>query len=380
MDLLTRDDLRALVSYSRGPCVSLYLPTHRSGTDALQAPIWFNNLLREAECSLRASGMSGNDTTGLLRPAHELLDHRAFWQRHCNGLAVFLAADLFRIYHVQLEVPELPVVAERFHVRPLLPTITNRSHFYVLALSQNRPRLFRGNAESLVGLDIVGMPTGMTDPLRQEPTVRQLQGRTVGSGHTGQHTAVFCGGGEGDSKALTDYFGRIDQAANTQFLKDPGPLILACMDYQYSLYRKVNSNPVLLDAWISGHPYATLPHALHQRAIAIASAHFRKVQKEAADQYLALWHTQRASNKLSDILPAALQGRVSFLLMAVGVQAWGRLDATTNEAVISSIPNDGDEDLLSMAAIHTHITGGTVYAVPPDQVPGGGEVAAVFGY
>jgi len=121
-------------------------------------------------------------------------------------------------------------------------------------------------------------------------------------------------------------------------------------------------------------------HKLHKYALAIAMAHFSKTQKEVSDHYLALWHTQRASNRLSDILPAALQGRVVSLLVAAGAYAWGHLNATTNEATVSRTRAEGDDDLLNLAAIHTYMTGGTVYAVPPSQVPGGGDVAAVFRY
>jgi hypothetical protein len=38
----------------------------------------------------------------------------------------------------------------------------------------------------------------------------------------------------------------------------------------------------------------------------------------------------------------------------------------------------GDEDLLNVAAIHTLRHGNTVFALPPDGVPGGGPLAAIY--
>ena len=40
----------------------------------------------------------------------------------------------------------------------------------------------------------------------------------------------------------------------------------------------------------------------------------------------------------------------------------------------------GDEDLLDRAAVHTLLTAGTIFAVPPQQVPGPGPAAALLRY
>jgi hypothetical protein len=40
----------------------------------------------------------------------------------------------------------------------------------------------------------------------------------------------------------------------------------------------------------------------------------------------------------------------------------------------------GDEDLLDLAALQTFSTGGTVYAVTPEQMPDKAQVAAIFRY
>ncbi len=47
---------------------------------------------------------------------------------------------------------------------------------------------------------------------------------------------------------------------------------------------------------------------------------------------------------------------------------------------IHSEPQPGDEDLMDLAALHTLLNGGTVYAVMPEQVPGDTAVAAILRY
>ena len=41
-------------------------------------------------------------------------------------------------------------------------------------------------------------------------------------------------------------------------------------------------------------------------------------------------------------------------------------------------PEPGDQDLLDLAAIRTLVSGGAVYALPPEEVPDGALLAAVF--
>ena len=54
MDLLDRNALWSLMEEGAERCVSIYLPTHRAGSDIQQDPIRLKNLLRRAEESLRA--------------------------------------------------------------------------------------------------------------------------------------------------------------------------------------------------------------------------------------------------------------------------------------------------------------------------------------
>jgi hypothetical protein len=57
MDVTRRTDLERLALQGAGPCVSLFLPTHRAGPEVQQAPIRLKNLLRQAIEALQAGGV-----------------------------------------------------------------------------------------------------------------------------------------------------------------------------------------------------------------------------------------------------------------------------------------------------------------------------------
>ena len=61
MSLISKDDIRNLVDQHPEICVSLYLPTHRTGLEVRQNSIRFKDLLRRAESRLNESGCAGTN-------------------------------------------------------------------------------------------------------------------------------------------------------------------------------------------------------------------------------------------------------------------------------------------------------------------------------
>lgn len=110
------------------------------------------------------------------------MDDRPFWQHGSDGLAVFLARDLFRSYRLPIRFDELVAVSNRFHTKPLLPLLTGDGRFYVLALSQNDVRLFLCTKYSVSEVNLEGVPRSLEEALRYDEAGRplQLQAHTVG--------------------------------------------------------------------------------------------------------------------------------------------------------------------------------------------------------
>jgi hypothetical protein len=90
-DLLRPEHVRELMSYGAGPCVSVFLPTHRVTPDSVQDPIRLRNLLDEAEKQLVAGGLRAPAAREILGPGRDLLSPGPFWSYQSDGLAVFLA-------------------------------------------------------------------------------------------------------------------------------------------------------------------------------------------------------------------------------------------------------------------------------------------------
>ena len=57
MDILTKAELEQLMRKEQQWCVSIYMPTHRTGGETQQDPIRLKNLLGEAEKRLSDQGV-----------------------------------------------------------------------------------------------------------------------------------------------------------------------------------------------------------------------------------------------------------------------------------------------------------------------------------
>ncbi len=386
MTLLTVDELRNLVEQPQGLCVSIYMPTYQAG-DIQQNPIRFKNVIRKAEELLVENGLSQTEALKFLEPAREI-DTSDFWENQNEGLAFFLTEGVFRYYRLPLNFQELVVVTDRFHLKPLLPLLTNDGQFYVLALSKNHVKLLECTRYTVTEIELEDVPQSMDEALQYDETAQDGQFRIAtskgGTNNSFQQPGSFHGQGSPDrdriQRDLLQFFHRVNDGLKKYLVGKKAPLVLAAVEYLFAIYGEANSYPHLLGEGIKGNAELAKPEELQAEGWKIVEPLFLQSWENAIDRYRELASVQKATNDIKEAVPAAYYGRVEQLFVAVGVQQWGNFDPQTNTVYLHSEAEIGDEDLLDSAAIQTILNGGTVYAVEPDKVPDNAPLAAVFRY
>lgn len=170
MDRLTHDNLMKLIHYNHPPCLSLYQSTHRSHPDNQQDRIRFKNLLKKIENSLKQHEHP-TEIEPLLQPFHDLVEDYKFWQYNDEGLAVLSATDFFQIYRLQRPVPDLAIVADSFHIKPLIRMTQSADRYHILGLNRHEVKLFEGNRDGLSEVDLAeAIPKTMKEALGDERT------------------------------------------------------------------------------------------------------------------------------------------------------------------------------------------------------------------
>jgi Bacterial archaeo-eukaryotic release factor family 3 len=380
MDVVRRADLERLALQGTGPCVSLFLPTHRGGREVQQAPIRLKNLLRQAADGLEANGASAPTIESLLAPLRRLLDDRLFWLYQSDGLALFSRPGWWGSFRVPLDLSELAVAADRFHVTPLLPLLTGDGHFFVLALSQNQIRLLEGTRDRLEEVDLPGEPLGGRDALQGE-VERQVQLYVADRGGVGAR-GIFHGHGDvGDvqEERVLQYFRSVDRRLREVLAGEHAPMVLAAVEHLAPLWRRANTYPHLVDQTLPGNPEELRPDQLHARAWPIVEPLFLQAQRQAAARYDQLAGTGLTSQDPHEITGAAEEGRIETLFVSQYPAGSVAVNAT-GETAPHRDASGAARELVESATATTLTKGGTVYALPSGDVPGGGSAAAVFRY
>jgi hypothetical protein len=367
--------------------VSMYMRTHRAGDEIQQDPIRLKNLLGQAEEQLLEAGSSRPKTDDLLSPARALVDDALFWQRQGHGLGLFLSSGFSRSYRLPFPSREVVSVSDHFHIKPLLPAISNNGQFYLLTLSQHEIDLYRGSRYSLAEIDLEGVPESIVDILQWEDPEKHLQMHTGSEAVLdGGVAAVFHGHGvasQDDPKDyISRYFHRIDAGISDLLGDENAPLVVAGVEYLLPIYQEANSYPHLTEGGVARDPQEVGLEELHAEAWTLVEPLFRRKQEEALDAYrhLAGTASDRASNDLKEIVAAAHYERVEALFVALDQECWGSFAPQTGDIDVHQEARPGDRDLLDFAAAQTIQNGGSVFALTQDALPDSAPLAAVLRY
>ncbi|HKL01689.1 MAG TPA: hypothetical protein VJ943_15650 [Desulfotignum sp.] len=137
-----------------------------------------------------------------LGPALALLDNgnAGFWQYQKDGFALFMSPELMRAFQLSMDMPEVTVVADQFHLKPVLPLVAYDTTFFILAFSQNECRLYKCDRQHCNEITPENLPDSLSHALRFDLQEKQLQLHTAGqtSQALGRKAAAFHGQGVAD--------------------------------------------------------------------------------------------------------------------------------------------------------------------------------------
>lgn len=345
-----------------GPCIAIYLSTFSPETLSNPFDVRLHTSLANAERQLESFG----DKRGLKIEQLDAFAKAWRWSRQKGSFILFCAGDFIRIFHTSVALPESIHVGSSFYIRPLLPVLTRRNEFSVLALSQNHVRLLKYSDGKTAKLEL---PAGSPRSLRQagafDPPDHDLENRAAaGSSSSAKHRIHF-GTDTREEKVqayMSRFFSLLDEAIRHRFLSESLPLILAGVDRETALYRKMSTYPYLLKGAVYGSPEGIADTEIVRRALEVFEAN---AIAEANDT-LAQFADSRIHGQIVDDLPS--------LLLAAR-------NGAIHHLLITSKDQDSDEDKqLNQVVIETIQHRGKISLMPAMQEPVWGPAVARLRY
>lgn len=381
MDHLTRNHLLTLLNRPEPPCISLYQPTHRHHPDNQQDPIRFKNLVKKVEESLREKYPT-RDVRGLMEPFQSLMvNNSRFWNHTRDGLALLAGPGLLKVFPLQRSLPERAIVADSFHVKPLLRYLQSADRFEVLALTKDSVAVFEGNRYALDAEDLpddfpidreTGVPETHTEP-----------GVSVASSNFGVGgPKMYHGNTEGKDELDTEKFFRaVDRAVSDHFSKPSGrPLILAALPEHQAMFRKITQNPHLMAEGIASNPGAMNIEDLRKSAWKLLEPHYLTRLEKLKENFQTARARHAGTDDLSEAAKAAIGGRIATLLVEDERILAGVIDRTTGAIKSGDLAAPEVDDMLDDLAELVLVNGGEVVVVPAERMPTPSGLAAVYRY
>jgi hypothetical protein len=330
------------------------------------------------EQSLRQK-YTARQAESLLEPFHALAENREFWNYTFEGLAVLGAPGLFRVYRLQRPVPEIVIVADSFHVKPLMRILQSADGYQVLGLNRREVKLFEGNRDSLDEIEpAAAVPRTITDVLGQEsrepPTVASYSAGAGGA-------AIRHGYGSKQDEIDADaerFFRAVDRTVLEHHSRPSGfPLILAALPEYHNLFRRITQNPFLMAEGINTHPDALPAGALRERAWRLVEPQYLARLSDLVGQFGQAKAKGLGSEDLEQVAKAAVAGRVATLLVEAERHVPGRIDASGRIAA-ADLAHPEIDDMLDDLGELVVSKGGEVVIVPGERMPSKTGIAAVY--
>ena len=366
LDLPTLNEIKAL-SQARDPVsVSIYLITTPETQNIGAARTRLGQMLKEAETQLQDAGIEKRSIWPINEQVQDLIDDDDFWEKQAHALAIFVTPSRMVTHRFAAKITETVQVSDRFHLKPLLRSVTVPQTGYVLALEEDRVRVFDIAAgERAVEIKIPDMPKDAhTAAGTSSINSRSASGRIHGS--------------EGQNVRLRQYARKVDAALRPYLSGRSEPLILAAADPLLSMFRSVNSYPHLIEAAIAESP-ATMSEAdIKQQAQPIIRARHEALVTSALETFSARENEGRATADIAQAARAATYGAVDTLLVDMDDVVAGTVN--DNDGAVTFAENESAESYGVVGEIAGRVlaTGGTVLAVRKADLPAHAALAAIL--
>jgi Bacterial archaeo-eukaryotic release factor family 3 len=359
LEVVSFDDLRSLAA-ARAPCITAGIAIR----DPLQFHAHIQNLIRGIERHLKDAGVNSEEEFTLVQPIRTLAN--AIEEEHdwSIGLILYRSPDLFRHFWLRDTIEDFVTVSQTFQIRPLLSVVSREQKFYVLALSQKHTRLVTYTYQSRRELQLRRLaPQSLRAWRNTRVPDHVLDNRSAGGPSVGKMKGVLFGTNtdrERQEEYLKHFFKEIDKGVHHILHGHTAPLILAGVEEEVAVYRRVNSYSRLMEQAVLGSPDAFEPNELHDRVMEIAREIPPPPLQKALDQLKEVFGTKLALSNMDEIAQRADEGRVADLLLGE--------------------ESEPQADLLNLAALKTLQHRGQAFSVKKSMLPPETDAVAILRY
>jgi hypothetical protein len=376
-------DWQQLAHRNTGPCGTIYLPTFPGRPEEFEDHIRLKNLTGQVREDLIAHGMCERDASAFAVHVLSLPAEKSFWHDRSRGLAIFSSPGIFHTWRLPIAFSEFAYVGTRFQLAPLLTLFTEDQSYFVLGLSRNGVRLFKGSRHQFLEISGADFPAGVSGGMNYAAVSGGGQIHSGASAILGKRSSVHHGqGGVADFEhdEFVSYLRVVNAKLTEKLQGSKDTLLLAATKSDITALRDVLTYEHVLDHALEGNCEHLSLNEIHNASWDAIEKVLAARQAGAIAEFRDLAHTKRASHEPSEIIPAAIQGRIKTLFVDRGARLWGEFDDTTQTIRTHADRRHDDDDLFDRAVVETALQHGNVYQLDKKSAPSASPISAIFRY
>ncbi len=346
MKELMMQDLKAITVANSAPMISIYLSRDPKLDIKPLSEKWKQSLVK-------AEGYLLKDyTRSFVHTFMEPLRHATFidsLEPLDKGLIVFHSPEQQGYMRVQTSINDLVVVADSFHIKPLLRIKNTERGYFVISISPRLITLFVETNLHLYRLDAIRNPMLLNNV--DETKIKS---------------------------SAKDFFSRSALQINKTLSQYKLPVILAGTKETIDQMKKFLQSSYVMDDVIIGNAETMKNDEIRERCLEILEPYNRKLELEAIYDLNVAVKRNQAITYIEDIAVSAVFGKIVKLFVIENKQLWGRINHQTGEVFISPKQIDShDDDILDDICQIVLAKGGEVVVLRDGTTAKGYSAAAI---
>lgn len=329
----TETRLRSIIESSSGLHLTIYAQ-NRGSAELLQKDLWE---LVDSSRDFLTPVLPPHLEREFLNPIREITHNPRILSSFEENIAIFRTPHSLRILSIPVPVESMTVVATTFHVKPLLRWLQTERTYLFAGFTKNSVHLFKGTNYKFEKVDELALDDFEVD-------VAGWILNWMNSEEFSSKTRIFLAG----------------SPARVEPLKD---ILNGSLNYSTTAF---------------GLFYARKPDAHLEQINMRFAQEANDIIDSALSEYFVAEELRLAKKNIFEIAKAAVRGRVRKLIIADGVQIFGKINRETGELRINPFDLDHeDDDVLDDLAQIVLSKGGQVIVADRSQIPKGRSVLAI---
>ncbi len=322
------------------PKVSIYLHKNEDAID-----LRWTKLIKDVEEKL-VKKIEKNKVHNYLKNLYDVEPHALITEKNA-GIAFFHCQEFTGFVEVPKKIDDSFFISKSFHLKPIFSWLQSEFEFYLLGLSKNQIKLFKGG---VTGLALV-KKWSYSDNVEFEKKFDNWD----------------------------NFFRRTENELDKIFSQDRTPVVLAGLKEHISFYKKINKDPDLVMMSITGSINGKSIEELNLHAKSILNDIFESNKKTIINQFKELKTIKKATDELTLVVQNALKGKIKILGIAEDRYLWGKIDVKEGSIDLS---REGAEffndDLLDDLAELVLAKGGKIISLKQMEMPTKNPIFAIL--